>query len=678
MPVTMSGMASGMDTDAIIQKLVNVESKPIQQLEIRKKRLNNRKEGLRALSRHLGDVSNTAKDLFGIRASFTEKNAVSSDNSALDAKATKFADKGVKKIKVKQLAASHKIASDPIQEKEQLPAGSFTIEVDGSKVTINFKGGTLKNLYEKIDAAASDLVAPTYMLKDGDTYVLTIMSKKSGEKGEIRLTGDKDLLTKIGLIGGEAKERKSEVAVSFDSRYFTSYMGEKKPEVENGNIKVGEGGKSVAVQGLAWREYALPVELAVKGDTNFEFDVSYRDKRSDDEVGIPKRLQIGPKEKINIKGIILEGYNPERKREGKREDAKAFESLMGIGLVSVENEKRVEKIYPISRDLQGTQTIAVGKDFKNGKIYKIILYCNRGLMDISNVRLATPMEKKAGFEAKNTIASPQDAKLSVDGVEITRDRNDNLSDVIKGVTLNLKRPTSADVDLSIEPSIDLSIEKIKKFVDAYNKYLDINRELTEAAISQKPGEYEKNYSQSGLFVGDMTLMRLEGTLQTTANSAYPGTADNPIKVFPQMGISTGAVNAEWETIKSGKLIIDEAQLKKTILENPDGVAAFFGSDSDGDNRPDNGMAYKMVYVIKPYITGGKNIIAAKIELEDNSIKLADDSIKQKEDHLKKYEEKLKRKFATMEQAINQTNAQKQWMRQQLGGGPENDAGGKEK
>jgi flagellar hook-associated protein 2 len=678
MPVTMSGMASGMDTDAIIQKLVNVESKPIQQLEIRKKRLNSRKEALKTLSRQLGEVSNTAKELFGIRASFTDKNAVSSDNSALDAKASRFADKGVKKIKVMQLATSHKIATDPVPEKEQLPAGSFTIEVDGSKQIINFKGGTLKNLYEKIDSTASDLVASTYMLKDGDTYVLTIMSQKSGEKGEIRLTGDKELLAKIGLIGGEARERKSELAVSFDARYFTSYMGEKKPEAENGNIKVGENGKSVAVQGLVWREYALPVELAVKGHTNFEFDVSYRDKRSDDEAGIPKRLQIGPKEKINIKGIILEGYNPERKRDGKREDARAYESLMGIGLASLENGKRVEKIYPISRDLKGAQTIAAGKDFKNGKIYKIIMYCNRGLMDISNVRLATPIEKKGGFEAKNMIANPQDAKFSVDGVVVSRDRNDNLSDVIKGVTLNLKRPTASDVDLSIEPSIDLSIEKIKKFADAYNRYLDVNRELTKAAISKKPGEYEKNYSETGLFVGDMTLMRLEGTLQTTVNGAFSGVADKPIKIFSQMGVSTGAINAEWETIKSGKLIIDETLLKKTIFENPEGVAAFFGSDSDGDNKPDNGMAYKVVFMLKPYLTGGKNIIAAKIDLEDNSIKLADESIKQKEDHLKKYEEKLKRKFATMEQAINQTNAQRQWMKYQLGGASNNEAGGKEK
>ena len=118
-------------------------------------------------------------------------------------------------------------------------------------------------------------------------------------------------------------------------------------------------------------------------------------------------------------------------------------------------------------------------------------------------------------------------------------------------------------------------------------------------------------------------------------------------------------------------------LKKTILENPDGVAEFFGFDSDGDNKPDNGMAFKVVYVLKPYVGSGKNIIAAKIDLEDNSIKIADDSIKEKEDHLKKYEEKLKRKFAAMEQAINQTNSQKQWMKNQLGG-MEKDSGGKDK
>jgi len=174
-------------------------------------------------------------------------------------------------------------------------------------------------------------------------------------------------------------------------------------------------------------------------------------------------------------------------------------------------------------------------------------------------------------------------------------------------------------------------------------------------------------SESGLFVGDMTMMRLESTLRMTVTGAYPNGADRPIKMLAQMGVTTGAVNAAWESIKSGKLVIDEPMLRKAIMENPEGVLMFFGSDTDGDDKPDEGMAYKVTYVLKPYIQPGKNIIAAQIENEDSSIKIADDSIKRHEDHLRKYEEKLRTKFAHMEQAISETNAQKQWMKQQMGG-----------
>ncbi|HOT44316.1 MAG TPA: flagellar filament capping protein FliD [Spirochaetota bacterium] len=668
MPVSMSGMASGMDTDAIVDKLVNVEARPIKQLEIRKKNHNARKDALKSLSRLLNDVNSAAKDLYGFRTSFNDKNAVSSDNSVIEAKASMQADKGVRKIKVNQIATSHKVSTDPVPEKETLPAGKFTIEVDGSKQTITFKGGTLKNLGDKLDEAASDLVSTSYIRKDGDTYILTIQSKKTGEKGEIKLSGDRELLDKIGLTGGQAGAQKNEIAVSFDSRYFTSYMGEKRPEAENGSVSVKDGGRSVSVRGALWREYALPVEMAVKGDTTLEFDLSYRDQESGDDGSVPKRLRVGPKEKVNIKGIILESYNVERKREGKKEDLKGLDSLMGIGIVANENGKRVEKVYSLGRDLKGPQTIAAGRDLKGGKINKIILYCNRGTMELSGLRLATPADRKPGYAMKNVIAPAQDAKITVDGIEITRDRNDGLTDVIKGVTLTVKRPSQHEVDLNVEHSIDTSVDKIKKFVDAYNKYLDMHRDLTKAVMSQKPGDYDKNFSQQGLFMGDMTLMRLQGTLQVAVTSAYPNSADKPIRMFAEMGVSTGSINAEWESIKSGKLVVDEALLKKTILENPEGVTQFFGSDADGDNKADNGMAFRVVAMLKPYVSPGKNIIAAKIDMEDSGIKMADESIKAKEDHLKKYEEKLKRKFAAMEQAISQTNAQRQWMKNQMGGG----------
>jgi flagellar hook-associated protein 2 len=315
----------------------------------------------------------------------------------------------------------------------------------------------------------------------------------------------------------------------------------------------------------------------------------------------------------------------------------------------------VEKIYPIAKDARGPQAIAVGKDLKGGKIAKLVLYCNRGVMDVSSLRIATPVDLKGMLEPKNTVSRAQDAKLSVDGIELTRDRNDALTDVIRGVTLTVKRPSSGDIDLNVEHSIDTSVEKIKKFVDAYNKYLDFNADLTKAAKTQKPGEYDKMLQESGIFSGDMTMMRLESSLRATVNAAYPNGAERPIKMLSQMGITTGAVNAAWETIKAGKLVVDE------------GVMMFFGSDTDGDDKPDEGMAFKLTYVLKPYIMPGKNLIAVQIENEDNSIKMADESIKRKEEHLKKYEEKLRAKFARMEQAITETNSQKQWMKQQMGG-----------
>ncbi|MBP7737353.1 MAG: flagellar filament capping protein FliD [Spirochaetes bacterium] len=675
MPVSMSGMASGMDTDAIVDKLVNVEARPIKQLEIRKRNYNARKEALKSLGKQLSDINNAARDLYGFRTSFNDKGVTSSDNSVIEAKASAQADKGVKKIKVNQIATSHKVSTDPMKEKDQLPAGKFTIEVDGAKQTMAFKGGTLKDLGQRIEETASELVAASYMRKDGENYILTMESKKTGEKGEIKLSGDKDLLDKIGLTGGIAKDQKNEVAISFDARYFTSYMGDKKAGTENGNIKVKESGKAVSVRGILWREYALPVETAIKSDTTLEFELTYREQGSGDDERIPKRLKIGPKERVNIKGIVLDSYNVERKREGKKEDQKDLDSLMGIGLVAVENGKRVEKLYPLGKDMKGPRTIAIGKDLKEGRISKVILYCNRGTMEVSGVRLATPAEQKPGYALKNVIAPAHDAKLTVDGIDVTRDRNDGLNDVIKGVTLTVKRPSTHEVDLNIEQNIEASVDKIRKLVDAYNKYLDMHHDLTKAAITEKPGDFDKSFGQKGLFMGDMSLMRLQGTLQTTMTSAYPNSADVPIKMFSQMGVSTGSINAEWESIKNGKLIIDDIVLKKTILENPEGVTQFFGSDSDGDNKADGGMAFRLAAMLKPYVSPGKNIIASKIDMEDSSIKLADDSIKQKEEHIKKYEEKLKRKFSSMERALSQTNAQKQWMKNQLGG---SDGDGKEK
>jgi len=675
MPVTMSGISSGIDTDKIIHDLVQVEKKPIYQLEATKKEHNLKKQALKVLRKHLADINDKLKDLYGFRASYFDKDSISSDKSVLDAKATKKAETGLKNIKVIRIASSHKISTDSIKVDKELPAGKFKIEVNGNSYNINFRGGRLKSLMEKIDEDASDIVTTSYIKTSGNNYILTLQSKVSGKKGEIKLSGKMDLLKRIGLIKGIKGEKKSKVDLIFDKRYFSSYLGKKKIDKQTGNIQVSRDGKSVSVKGLLWQEYVMPVEVLIKKGSIFEFDFNYNKLKDIEEEGaVPFRVETGPQEKINIKGILLKGYNVSRIREHeKKKKEKVFESLLGVGLVADDKGKRVEKIYSIDKDAKGKYEIPAGRDFAGKKIKKIIFYCNEGSTKFSKAIIKTPIKDKGLLDPKNIVSHPKDAKMNVDGVDIYRDKNNDLTDIIKGVTINIKRPSKKAVELNVLPNPDKAVTKIKDFVEAYNKYLEFNMELIKTgkakkiSINSEASSKRRRNRDKGLFVGDMTIMRLESSLRRGVSGVYPNRAEKQVKLFTQMGISTGKINADWESIKMGKLIVDEPKLKETILGNPEGILMFCGSDNDGDNRIDSGLAYRIMNILKPYITSGKgSVIATKIDLEDTSIKLADDRIDRHKQHLKKYEERLRSKFIKMEKALTKSKHQKNWMSNQFG------------
>lgn len=664
MPVTMGGLASGVDTDSIINKLVEVESQPIKQLQRGKYLNNQKKEALRKLSSQLKDLDSKAKDLYGFRAAYDEKKAVSSDTSVIEATASKQADSGSNKVEVLQLASYHKITTDAIEYEKKLPAGKFSITVNGIEKKINFRGGGLKALNEAIREEADEIVATDHISTDGTKYVVGLTSKIPGKKGEIGVKGSEDLLKAAGLINGEKIKSQDDFPVVFDRKFFSPYSGEKKPEDQDGTLDVGKEGKEVTVKGELWQEYELPFKADIKKDTILKFSFTYS---KEEEEKVPLKVETGPEDEINVKGIKLKSYNISRIRPLSKKEEKKFDSALGIGIISSEDGKRVEKIYPIEKDAAKNQEIPVGRDFEGKQAVKLVLYCSDGSAVFIEPVLSTPVKTQGDFELKNTIAKAENARLKVEGLEIERDRNEGLSDVIKGVTLNLKRKSDYPVELKVSPDLDKPVLKIKEFVDSYNKYIDLHKALTKAVKVEKPGESDK-LQESGLFMGDMALVRLENSLKTTIGASYPARVDKPVKMFNQMGVSTGKVNSSWDSIKEGKLVVEEDELRRVIVENPDGVKEFFGSDIDGDNRTDNGMAYTLVKTLNPYISSGKNIIESKIDFEDNSIKMANERITRQELHIKQFEEKLRKKFAVMERSISGAKSQQNWMKNQMGGG----------
>lgn len=669
MPISFGGMASGVDTEEIIKKLVQVESRPILQWEQEKKNSSAKKQALVTLKGHINTLNDAVKELYGFRSSYFDKTVVSSEPGIVEAVAGRGASKGNSTIIVKELAGTHKISSEPVKKSRELESGKFILSVNGEARTIRFRGGKIATLSDIISEEASEIVNTTIMNTEDDLFTITLESKVPGTKGEIQISGDKATLDAIGLIKGEKGAEPKKAAIVFDQKYFTAYAGKEKVPAESGRIAFEMEGRAVKLSGALWREYAMPLELPVRDDTMLEFEFAFNEPKVPEEEILPSRIEIGPQEKTVIKGIELQGYNVPRLRPPEEKKKKEeFATVTGIGVISGGNGNRLEKIYSIDKKAKGKREIPIGKDFRDRKIAKIILYCNEGDAGFSNIAILTPEKGTGQFEPRNTISKAKNARINVDGIDIVRDKNTGIADAVKGLTLNLKRASDHPVTLTIEANTKNASEKLKKFVDSYNAYLEFSGELTVVERANRTDKASRKSAKTGMFVGDMTILRLENTIKTAINSAYPSKAEEPIKILNQLGVSSGALNAEWETIKTGKLTLDEAKFSEVLVANPDGVKEFFGSDTDGDTRVDNGFAYKLQQILRPYVMSGKNIIQARIDYETDAIKLTDERISRHQDHLTQYEDKLRRKFSAMERAISGSKAQGNWLKQNMGGG----------
>lgn len=665
-PVRTMDLGSGIDTDKIIHQLLEVEARPIKKFEREIEEAREKKKALEALQSRLEDLNEKASELYGFRASFSERAAVSSNPDIVDATASRHAAPGERNIIIKQLASKHKISTDRFSSDHELSAGTFEISSGGDSYTIRFRGGALSALNGLIQEEASDIVHSELVRTIGADHLITIEALNPGKDGKIILTGDDDFLKEAGLIQDKTPEEYEGYELLFDRRFFSRYEGEQKVDEMDGSLEISGDGKTAEIRGVLWQTYTLEKEIEITEDTVFQFDLSYSMPDATKEMlDVPGRIEVGPEEKINIKGIELRGYNVPRIRPEYVEERKEFDSIIGAGIIYEENGVLMEKIYPLQPDAEGMHKLPVGNDMAGKKPLSVIFYCNEGTAAFNDAVFRTPLDDEEEFEFKNIIAEARNALLELDGIEIERDANRDLTDVINGLSLDLKRVADETVIINIDHDIEDTVQKIREFVESYNNYINIHRKLTQSEIKEKPGRTDRGEGDTGLFMGDSTLMRLESSIRRTITDSYSSRAEQPVRLLVQLGVSTGEVNADWQAIKKGTLRIDEARLTEILRENPEGAAMFFGADTTGDQRVDSGMAFSLVQMLKPYLGPGRSIISSKIDFQDTSIEEANNRIDKHYRYLEAYEERLRKKFGNMERSIGGAKQQQQWLEQQM-------------
>lgn len=164
MPIRLSGMSSGLDTESIVESLMSAKKYKKTKIENNKTKLEWKKEKWSALNKKIYSFYTGYASKFRMQGSYKAKSATSSDTSKLKVTASNSAANGSYKIKVNALASSQYVTS----AKLGTSAGEGK-DLNGNDISTSTK---LSDLGMTTDGSTQIKIG----LANGDTKTLTLDS----------------------------------------------------------------------------------------------------------------------------------------------------------------------------------------------------------------------------------------------------------------------------------------------------------------------------------------------------------------------------------------------------------------------------------------------------------------------------------------------------------------------
>jgi flagellar hook-associated protein 2 len=220
--ITFTGLFSGLDTDSIIEKLMQIQRQPELVLTLKQADAQARLDTFQDLSSRLSSLDSTVNKL-NLITTVSGKTATSSNSNVLGVSAGYNSAEGTFTVNsITQLAAAASEESIGVEDSsEAFAAGTyFNFKVGEESINITLSEGqkTLDGLRDAINAAAGDEVRASVIntgLAD-DPYELVITSLSTGEDYAIT---DFDTDIRVTTSGGEADLTFSTAVAAKDAQF---------------------------------------------------------------------------------------------------------------------------------------------------------------------------------------------------------------------------------------------------------------------------------------------------------------------------------------------------------------------------------------------------------------------------------------------------------------------------
>ncbi len=656
-PIPGYSSSSGIDTQKIIQDLLEVKRKPIYTLEKRIQDSQNQTRLWNNLDKDMRQFQSYAKKLYGFENPFDERSVTSSDETVLTAEASRGAQVGEYELLVKQTADADVWASDSVRKDIHIPKGLYTFSVGEKRATVNFIGGDIQKFINAFTDEIDEKLISIKSIQSGtdkNYTTLILESKKRGKKFALTLSDSAEKFSHdLGFQSYNTKSARSPLAFTDDTitrvisdESFIEKKSNKFSALNPGGIAHFTLPSVHSTQQSASQESMLGLQFTLEPFQQQEI-TSHAIIRDNIEATL---------EDVTVSGVI-EMQNNEDTEEALTEKLSLVFSADGMqtlyALPSQERQNTVSINLPLRemRDAQGNVSFIIANPFPR---YKLVL---------QNAEINTD-GKESALVVKNPISRARNAIIQLNGVNLERETN-VLNDMLPGLTLTAKRASDDVVFLSVKNNEKMIKDSIINFVGSYNQMMKkitlytsskiVDREFAvlDSLQIENGQEREQAKKDLGQLSGNFSLIRLTNSLITAVSRQYPTETNSQITMLRNIGIASNISDSGASRTRLGSrfLDIDEPVLDEALSKNIDEVAEIFGSDQNNDLAIEEGVAFATAELIRPFtITGG--IVSQKRKTLQRGV---DDNYKQisrYEKRVKDYHQKIKKDFATMERSLS--------------------------
>ena len=718
MPIRITGMYSGLDTEAIISELVSAQSVKKSKYVKDQTKLSWKMDAWKALNTKIYNFYTNTLDNMRFQATYMKKAVKVSDPNAISVTAGSNAVNGVQSVKVDQLAQGGRLtgrdlslnganvtSSSKLSELGISGDASFDVTVGGKTTTIKVNG----------DMKISDLVkqmkdAGLNASFDDENHRFFISSKETGAAADFAITANNEsalnALESLGLLAKEdlqseeykkwasyktdldAKQKAIEAEVAKRAAKYKAdndalLKQNESLQKEIDKLKEDPGyakdadGNGISAAKLQEQSDSLQQELDA-AKAALEEAVKKRDEGNAEDSGLSEEEKQALQDAVDAAQKTADEKQAELNEvKGQHSIAKAIEDKEAQITANSTTISDNEKYYTVSLevDAEGNAT---------EKITGTTQLSEKVTDDFdTKITLADEIVNSGKYDSRSfaTRVVGQDAVIHVDGAEFTSSDNEFN---INGLTINVYAPTDKEVTVTTSNDTDGIYDMVKNFFTEYNKLINemdslynadsskgyeplTSEEKAEMADSEIE-EWEKKIKDS-LLRRDSTLGELTDAMKSVMLQG--ASVNGKTMYLSDFGINTLGYWSAADNERGAYHINgdpDDAStkgeadtLRAMISEDPDAVMNFF-----------SGLAGNLYNKLSEKMTAVKDTRSMFTVYNDKQMqseyKDYKERISKEEDKLNALMDKWYTKFSQMETAMAKLQSKNNAVSGMLGGG----------